>query len=92
MSNELKERVAGNRDNSKTIIYYESFSNMKNPYGIIRIVSKIQLELQTCGYNSINAYAMAKTGKTHNCISTVIGAEELWEIFFPLIKFFILWS
>ena len=33
-------------DNSKTKICYERFSNKEDFYGIIRIVSKIQLELQ----------------------------------------------
>lgn len=33
-------------DNSKTKICFERFSNKEDFYGIIRIVSKIQLELQ----------------------------------------------
>ena len=47
-------------DNSKTKICFERFSNKEDFYGIIRIVSKIQL----CSHNIFNAglFTTAKIG------------------------------
>lgn len=83
------EKITGNRDNSKTIIYCESFFNKKNPMDNSNC-KQDTTRITDCDYKGTKTYTLGKTRKNGNLIlRDWVQLVELW-FFFSLIKFLLM--